>query len=293
LGWLWWYAAGFAGPWLFPSTFSGGDPNLSCSSLDFFAMLADSDLSLNINSITSRSPGEMFILSEKLKVDFNSRLSCIVYKRGEYKEAAQVHSMFEKMLRLINLHQLLTSSGPAGRDDILALDQELRQIWARVPLLVEEAHAAVSTRRANTAGINIFVGVLNLLGAISGVLLNIPTNLTRVPELGAFPGAIVENAQDIVTNGRFSNDLLLGEAAFIAGQAVGWGYGYTMTYFLFLEEADPGCGLIDLDDVYSRLDDFQTFKIFSHKYSKELKWLHWFCLGLDQKSVEPIFWPIY
>ena len=27
---------------------------------------------------------------------------------------------------------------------------------------------------------------------------------------------------------------------------------YYMTYFLFLEEADPGCGLVDLDDVYSR-----------------------------------------
>ena len=52
MGWLWFYAAGFAGPWMFPSTFSGGDPNLECSSLDFFAMLAESDLNLNINSIT-------------------------------------------------------------------------------------------------------------------------------------------------------------------------------------------------------------------------------------------------
>ena len=31
-----------------------------------------------------------------------------------------------------------------------------------------------------------------------------------------------------------------------------WGYGYWMTYFLFLESADPGCGPLDRDDVYSK-----------------------------------------
>ena len=31
-----------------------------------------------------------------------------------------------------------------------------------------------------------------------------------------------------------------------------WGYGYWMTYFLFLETAEPGCGPMDRDDVYSK-----------------------------------------
>ena len=35
MGLLWFYAAGDAGPFMFPSTFNGGDPNLVCSSLDF------------------------------------------------------------------------------------------------------------------------------------------------------------------------------------------------------------------------------------------------------------------
>ena len=33
---------------------------------------------------------------------------------------------------------------------------------------------------------------------------------------------------------------------------IAWGYSYAMTYFLFLEAADPGCGALDRDDVYSK-----------------------------------------
>ena len=29
-------------------------------------------------------------------------------------------------------------------------------------------------------------------------------------------------------------------------------YGYWMTYFLFLESAEPGCGPLDRDDIYTR-----------------------------------------
>ena len=33
---------------------------------------------------------------------------------------------------------------------------------------------------------------------------------------------------------------------------IGWGYSYWMAYFLFVEAADPGCGSLERDDVYSR-----------------------------------------
>ena len=254
LGWLWWYAAGFAGPWMFPSTFNGGDPNLVCSSVDFFAMLAESDLNLNINSITSRSQGEMVVLSERLRTDFNLRMGCIVYKKGNYKEAEQVHSVFERMLSLISLHHLLTGPDPV-KEDVAVLDQELRQLWDRIPVMVEEVHDEVTIRRANTASIYFFVGLLNLGGLISGALLQAtPIDLLNTPPAVAFPGSFLGNVANLTTGGELSNEFYVGEAFLTAGQVFGWGYGYTMTYFLFMEEADPGCGLMDLDSVYSRCE---------------------------------------
>merc|ERR1719186_2039699 len=260
LGWLWFYAVGFAGPWLFPSTFSGGDPNLACSSVDYFAMLAESDLSLNIGTITSRPQGEMAVLTARLSRDFNSKLGCIVNKKGGYKQATQVSSKFEKMLGLINFYHLLSSPLP-DEADLLVVDQELGNLWVQIPVLVEEAHAAVTARRAYTAAVYVFVGFFNLLGAIFGLLLvSAPINFDNVPEVGAIPGVIVENAQDLLANGRFSNKFLLGETSLILGMN-GWGYGYYMTYFFFLEEADPGCGLVDLDDVYSRYQQLSSIEV--------------------------------
>jgi len=261
MGWLWFYAAGFAGPWLFPSTFGAGNPNLVCSSVDFFAMLAESDLNLNINSITSRSQGEMAILSQRLRTDFNSRLGCIVHKKGKYKEAEQVHNVFERMLSLISLHHHLTGPDP-GQEDIAVLDQELRQLWDRIPVLVEEVHEAVTISRANTAKVYFFVGLLNLGGLISGALLQAtPIDITGTPPVAAAPGAFFGNVANITTGGQFSNEFYVGEGLLVAGQIFGWGYGYTMTYFLFMQDADPGCGLLDLDNVYSRYQRLSSIEV--------------------------------
>ena len=56
---IWWYAFGYAAPWLFPATFNGGDPNLVCSSADFFSLFNDYDLTLNVQSFTEKSPGHI------------------------------------------------------------------------------------------------------------------------------------------------------------------------------------------------------------------------------------------
>ena len=45
--------------------------------------------------------------------------------------------------------------------------------------------------------------------------------------------------------------LKLGEAILIAAP-FGWGYGYMMTYFLFLEPVNPGCGPLQLAAVQAR-----------------------------------------
>ena len=32
----------------------------------------------------------------------------------------------------------------------------------------------------------------------------------------------------------------------------GWGYGCSMSYFLFLEPLDPGCGPLDREEIYQK-----------------------------------------
>jgi hypothetical protein len=83
---FWGYAVGFSGPFLFPDTFRSDDPNLACSSRDFFSVLANSDLSLNIDSLASKSEGELFVLTEQIRREFNLNLGCVLtrYSQSSY-----------------------------------------------------------------------------------------------------------------------------------------------------------------------------------------------------------------
>ena len=139
---LWWYAFGYGGPWYFPNIFSGGDPNLQCSSAEFFELISDHGLTLNIQSFTAAAPGAAAVLKERLVRDFNSRLGCIVHKRGDYKEAAAVSQLFEMMLFLTDLHvQLQPDTSPLpriGAADISTLDAELMNIWAEIIVLTDQ-----------------------------------------------------------------------------------------------------------------------------------------------------------
>jgi len=255
LGWTWFYAVGYAGPWLFPSTFNGGDPNLLCSSEDLLSILADTDLNTNLGSITtSKSESEVFILSERLRLVFRSRLNCIVGKKDKYSEAEFVHGSFERLLDMINLHHGLTT--PVQQvNDLDLVDAELLLIWDNMSVLVQEVHDDVTASRALRSQIYVFIGMLNLVASIIGIFLETcAVDFTNIP--GGPVGAPFINMVDE----RFTNDFLLGHGlAAVAEQS--WGYSYHMTYFLFVEEADPGCGLEDMDNVYSRYQQLRSFQV--------------------------------
>jgi len=269
LGWLWLYAAGFAAPWLFPSTFNGGDPNLQCSSEDFLALLAESKLSTDVKSITTRSKGEMIIFTERLRIYFKSRLSCIVNKKHKYAEAKFIHGTFERLLDLISLHHELTYKDHDHHHhnhhhhDLDVVDAELLRIWDNMSVLVYEVHRDVTASRATRSRIFLFIGLLNLIASIFGVLMEL--SLGDFANIPAIPGF----SPFINVNGRFSNDFLVGEALYVLAESIGWGYAYHMTYFLFVEEADPGCGLKEFDHVYSRYQQLRSFK--SLMYNGEVK----------------------
>ena len=137
---LWGYAFGYAGPWLFPTIFNGGDPNLKCSSADFFQLMNDHDLTLDIQSFTELSVGANVILVEKVSRDFNSRLGCIVNKRGDYKEAALAAQAFETLIFLTSLHGQLSDIPPPDPTprDIVLLDSELLNLWAEIILITDQ-----------------------------------------------------------------------------------------------------------------------------------------------------------
>jgi len=255
LGWTWFYAVGYAGPWLFPSTFNGGDPNLLCSSEDLLSILADTDLNTNLGSITtSKSESEVFILSERLRLVFRSRLNCIVGKKDKYSEAEYVHGIFERLLDMINLHHGLTA--PVQQvNDLDLVDAELLRIWDNMSILVQEVYDDVTASRALRSQIYVFIGMLNLIASIIGIFLETcSVDFTNIP--GGPVGAPFIN----IVDERFTNDFLLGHGlAAVAEQS--WGYSYHMTYFLFVEEADPGCGLEDMDNVYSRHQQLRSFQV--------------------------------
>ena len=140
---FWWYCFGYAGPWMFPTTFSstGGVTNLRCSSEDYFQLFLDHDLTLNIQSFTEKSPAENIILTSRLSRDFNLRLACVVNKRGDHREAAKVSQTFQSLLYLVSLHgQLDTRELPeTGYHDLAILDAELENAWGEIILLTDQA----------------------------------------------------------------------------------------------------------------------------------------------------------
>ena len=203
---FWWYSFGYAGPWLFPAIFSGGDPNLKCSSADFFQLMNDHDLTLDIQSFTELSTGASVILVQRVTRDFNSKLSCIVNKRGDYKEAALVAQAFESMLFLTSLHSRLSNIPPPDPTprEIALLDSELLNLWAEIILItdqvcisnptinfkmflciyssasessltilntVSQVYNEVLSRKAHTAVVYVFIGFLNVMGMVGGLML--------------------------------------------------------------------------------------------------------------------------
>ena len=65
-----------------------------------------------------------------------------------------------------------------------------------------------------------------------------------------------EKLQDVInwilTDAADSHFIQSVGGAMVVMGPLAWGYGYSMTYFLFLEAADPGCGSLDRDDVYNK-----------------------------------------
>jgi len=209
----------------------------------------------------------MMIFTERLRIYFKTRLSCIVCQKHNYAEAKFVHGTFERLLDLMSLYHGLSKPVKYHDDhhhrhhELDVVDAELLRIWDNMSALVYEVHRDVTASRATRSRIFLFIGLLNLLASICGVLMSVfGADFANIP---AVPGFIID------VNGRFSNDLLIGEGLFALAEAFGWGYAYHMTYFLFVEEADPGCGLQDFDHVYSRYHQLRYFK--SLMYNGEVK----------------------
>ena len=252
IGFYWFYAFGFGGPWYFPSTFSGGHAHLTCSSTDLLALLAEHGLTLNIASFTSRPPGPRSVLLARLRRDFTTRLECVVGKAGDYRGAAAVAAAWQQLLSLVELHEQLGPARSPGPADLAALDGELQQLWAGLPDAVAAVHGEVVASRARTAAVTVFVGLLNVLGLIFHVVLQIASVKGNEAE-AVGPGPVAEIPQQLGGGGEEEEDkhLKLGEAILIAAP-FGWGYGYMMTYFLFLEPVNPGCGPLQLAAVQAR-----------------------------------------
>jgi len=272
LWFIWWYSFGYAAPWLFPATFNGGDPNLLCSSADFFSLYNDYELTLNIQSFTEKSPGESVLLLERVNREFNLRLGCILQHSGKYKSASGVSSAFQSMLFLVNLHtQLDTRIRPeANQKDLDLLDSALQNLWFEIIDLTDQVHGEVTSRRASSAVIYVFIGFLNIMGMVGVLIMYSGIAQNRWNEVwdkdkyngNSYPKLPAGDKIDIIAQEVLQWILVetpppsyyimsVGSAIWMVAP-IGWGYSYWMAYFLFVEAADPGCGSLERDDVYSR-----------------------------------------
>ena len=269
--WFGWYAFGFAGPWFFPAVFNGGDPNLECSSSDYLELLGKHDLTLDIHSFTELSDIQATILTERFQRDYNRRLGCIINMKSSYKEASRVFKSIQSLSFLVHLHNEIQGSNiPEGPTDVLDLDLELEFMWGDIILLTDQVYDEVTSRRAHTAVVYVFIGFLNVMGMV-GVNIFYYSVIEDHFNKIKLDGGLVKDmdfkdeessvklevmVQDILkwilSDGVDSHFIQSVGATIFFAAPFAWGYGYWMTYFLFVESADPGCGAVDRDDVYNR-----------------------------------------
>ena len=113
------------------TVFNAGDPNLPCSSEDFFDVVQVHNQVLDPQQLSKLSQIQYSILTERFQRDFSTRLSCILQRISEYREAMIVYNSFQNLLKL---HEKLanTSIGVKPNIDPEALDNELEEVWYNI-----------------------------------------------------------------------------------------------------------------------------------------------------------------
>lgn len=116
----------------------------------------------------------------------------------------------------------------------------------------------VKDKRAHTAAVYVFVGLLNVMGMVGFLIAYagiVEDELGKTKEKDK-ELSVEEKYQDVLgwflkTEGDFEFVKRIGGGVFVMAP-LGWGYVYFMSYFMFLEAVDPGCGPVDRDDVFSK-----------------------------------------
>ena len=113
------------------TVFSAGDPNLQCSSEDFYDVVHDHKQVLDPPLLSKLSEIQASILTERFQRDFSARLSCILQKKSGYKEAMIVFNSFQNLLQLVYIRKKLANVSFVAepRNDLEALDYELEEVW--------------------------------------------------------------------------------------------------------------------------------------------------------------------
>ena len=191
--------------------------------------------------------------------------------KSSYKDASRVFKSIQSLSFLVHLHNEIQGSNiPEGPTDVLDLDLELEFMWGDIILLTDQVYDDVTSRRAHTAVVYVFIGFLNVMGMVGVNIFYysvIEDHFNKIKlDGGLVKDMNFKNEESSVKLEEMVQDILkwilsdgvdshfiqsVGATIFFAAPFA-WGYGYWMTYFLFVESADPGCGAVDRDDVYNR-----------------------------------------
>ena len=120
-------------------------------------------------------------------------------------------------------------------------------------------HDEIIRRRNDAVVANIIMGSFNVIAAISAHILYVYFDDLMISRPSGSDNSYLTFdviVQDVF-NWIFSDGI---ESSFIrsVGEVIfplapfGWGYGCSMSYFLFLEPLDPGCGPQDREEIYQK-----------------------------------------
>jgi len=268
-GYLWFYAIGFAGPFLIGLE----DPVQDCSSLDVIKLL--DEFELDAQSVVNMTRLQLFLFSSKFRTSAEKQLFCVISKTDRFVDAAVVKTIVDESIDVIQLiysfaiappPTLPAASGDISevklselQKDLDELDNELHAIWNVLETQVVEAYNFAYASRVSQNIIKVLIGIPNVLGLVFGILSVAETlDAGNIPGAADIPGVLADATTTAMTEGRVTNEFFIGELLNILGHQ-GWGYGYYAPLFTAIIDPTPECGVHQFHDVIRSYRDFQNF----------------------------------
>jgi len=267
---LYGYGIGFGAPfWI-----GVDNPRQDCGGLDFVKLVQE--FKIDLDNLETFTQNERFLFQEKIRFEKGLRLFCVTSKVNGHKQAALADSEMDEMIGLISLYFKLNNQAQnpglevteltSKRIEELSrnideLDNELKDIFGRFEKEIVASYDYVYSSIVSSNLIQFVIGALHVVGMVGGIFAVLDRTDTANFPANNISTTVLSNINELVEEGTFSNDLLVGDLLALFGQQC-WGYGYYAPFFLTIQNPDPGCGIHDFYDIFRSYREFGDVRTF-------------------------------